>query len=206
MRIRVKHDGSVLISAPLFMSRQEINRQIASRRSWIEIHKNKYQELYSFKSGKITEHLKIEVVSGSKKTIHTNKQKILIELPPGSSISKFEQYLLFRQILMDYLNQTANQELPNRLSTLANNLGFNYKNMNIRFMRSRWGSCNINNTITLNSQLMRLTPILQNYVVIHELVHTVHHHHKNTFWQHLEQHLPEYKALRHQLKNTLLLY
>ena len=59
---------------------------------------------------------------------------------------------------------------------------FNYRRVSIRGQRSRWGSCSTSGTISLNYKLLFLDRFLVNYVLLHELAHTVHANHSPSFW------------------------
>lgn len=59
---------------------------------------------------------------------------------------------------------------------------FNYWRVSIRGQRSLWGSCSTSGTISLNYKLLFLDRPLVNYVLLHELAHTVHADHSTAFW------------------------
>lgn len=88
------------------------------------------------------------------------------------------------------LRMLAISYLPHRTMELAQDLWFSYKKVTCRHQKSRWGSCSHANTISLNIELMRLTSELRDYIIVHELTHTIHKHHQNAFWDHLERVLP----------------
>lgn len=88
------------------------------------------------------------------------------------------------------LRELAKSYLPHRTMELAHELGFSYNRVTCRHQKSRWGSCNHSNNISLNIELMRLPPELRDYIIVHELTHTVHKHHQDAFWDHLERVLP----------------
>ncbi len=74
--------------------------------------------------------------------------------------------------------------------------------LKIRKMKTRWGVCNYkNNSITLNSELIKYTIDALRYVIIHEMCHFYHHDHSASFWQMVEEYAPNYKRLRKELKN-----
>lgn len=91
---------------------------------------------------------------------------------------------------LDALEERANRLLPERTRVLAERYGFRYSHVTCRHQKTRWGSCSHKNGISLNIELMRLPQKLRDYIIIHELTHTVHKHHQNAFWNHLERILP----------------
>ena len=82
--------------------------------------------------------------------------------------------------------------------------GFIYKQVSIRNQKSRWGSCSINNNISLNIQLMGLPHKLIDYVLLHELVHTLVKNHSVLFWNTLNKYVRNAKNLDKDLKKYYL--
>jgi ribosomal protein S18 acetylase RimI-like enzyme len=64
---------------------------------------------------------------------------------------------------------------------LARENGFSYGRVTIRATRSKWGCCTSQNNLSLSLFLMTLPTHLQEFVVLHELCHTVHHNHSAKF-------------------------
>ena len=69
-----------------------------------------------------------------------------------------------------------------RLDELATQFGFSYQKVSLRDQKSRWGSCSASNNISLNQKLYFLPDKLRDYVLIHELAHTVQKNHGSDFW------------------------
>ena len=80
---------------------------------------------------------------------------------------------------------TAREELTKRLAELAKLHNFSYNRVTIRNQKSRWGSCSANNNISLNIKLMALPDDLRDYVLLHELLHTIIKNHSPAFWAEL---------------------
>ena len=69
-----------------------------------------------------------------------------------------------------------------------------FPKLKIRSMKTRWGVCNKrDNSITLNSKLIRYSIHEIDYVIIHELSHFVHFDHSKEFWETVRKHMPDYK-------------
>lgn len=74
-------------------------------------------------------------------------------------------------------------------------------NLRIRKMTTRWGVNNRgNNTITLNSELIKKDVTLIDYVCIHELCHFIEANHSDRFWYQVGLRYPYYKEARRRLK------
>ena len=75
--------------------------------------------------------------------------------------------------------------------------------LKIRFMKTRWGVCNRgNNTVTLNSELLKKDISLLDYVIIHELCHFKHPNHSKNFWDEVSKYYPYYKLARKRLREV----
>ena len=65
---------------------------------------------------------------------------------------------------------------------LAVKYGFSYNAVSLRNSRTRWGSCSNRKNISLSIYLQLLPTHLSDYVLLHELCHTVEMNHSATFW------------------------
>ncbi|MBR4230876.1 MAG: SprT-like domain-containing protein [Bacilli bacterium] len=73
--------------------------------------------------------------------------------------------------------------------------------LKIRKMKTRWGVCNRhNNTITLNTELIKKKVDLIDYVIIHEMAHFYEGNHSKKFWAIVEKACPNYKLRRKELR------
>ena len=79
------------------------------------------------------------------------------------------------------LRREAKRVLPAMVERLARQYGFSYGRITIRATRSKWGCCTSQNNLSLSLFLVALPTHLQEFVVLHELCHTVHHNHSAEF-------------------------
>ncbi len=90
--------------------------------------------------------------------------------------------------------------LRTQLKFLAVKHNFSYNRVFIRNQKTRWGSCSSKNNINLNINLVRLPQELQDYVILHELVHTRIKNHSKKFWSELDKYAGQSKKIARELR------
>ncbi|MFZ0033722.1 MAG: YgjP-like metallopeptidase domain-containing protein [Sedimentisphaerales bacterium] len=98
----------------------------------------------------------------------------------------------------------AKTALTARLNYLTCKYSFSCNRVFIRNQKTRWGSCSRNNNINLNMNLVRLPQELQDYVILHELVHTKIKNHSRRFWVELDKYVVDAKMMAKKLRNNSL--
>ena len=74
--------------------------------------------------------------------------------------------------------------------------------LKLRYMKTRWGVNNRrDNSITLNTELLKKDIDLLDYVIIHELCHFYEANHSQAFWDHVARYYPKYKEARKRLRS-----
>lgn len=125
---------------------------------------------------------------------------IYIPLPPGSDYSDPGIQDKIRTGVIEALRIEAKKSLPERVAELAEQHGFRYKNVHIRNARTRWGSCSTGNNINLNLHVIRLPAHIADYVILHELAHTVYKNHGRDFWTLLDRITGDARSRERELK------
>ena len=107
-----------------------------------------------------------------------------------------------RDLLRGWLQRKARAELTPWLQQLSQRCDLAYSRLSVRGQTSRWGSCSSRQSINLNYKLLFLPSHLVDYVLIHELCHTVHMNHSPTFWQLVERYYPDCNRAKAELKKA----
>ncbi len=107
-----------------------------------------------------------------------------------------------RAFLLQWLQKRARALLVPRLEELAALHGFSYQRAQVRCQRTRWGSCSRRGTISLNAKLLLLEPHLVDYVLLHELCHTVVPNHSAGFWTLVAAYDPQCMQHRRELRQA----
>ena len=72
-------------------------------------------------------------------------------------------------------------------------------------MKSRWGSCSYNNNISINICVSYLPQRLQDYIILHELMHTKIKNHSRHFWSELNNIIYDLYEIRKEFKHNYFL-
>ncbi|HEY5550380.1 MAG TPA: SprT family zinc-dependent metalloprotease, partial [Opitutaceae bacterium] len=105
-----------------------------------------------------------------------------------------------RPAIEAYFKRIAKVELAARAWELAATHGIRIRCVSIRSQRTRWGSCSAKGTISLNWRLVQAPPEVADYVVLHELAHTLHMNHSTRFWRAVAELCPGWRDAERWLK------
>jgi predicted metal-dependent hydrolase len=146
---------------------------------------------------------------------------VSVTVPRGESVAHARQFLrskkawigrhlaMFRQFAaqasehkgpVETLEQSC-RRIVGRLGELSTQHGLAYSGVTFRHQKTRWGSCNRNNRLSLNLGLALLPPELLDYVLLHELVHSRIKNHGKAFWAELTGMMPDARARAVELRN-----
>lgn len=204
VRIHIGTDGRFVISAPRLTPMTFIKLTISTSRPALRklLEQSPRADLYT-DGHSIGQHHRLRVVPTSMvavPTIKIERDYLLVQLPPGSSLESSEVQQQIRDNVATILRKEAKHYLPARLEALATLHGFTYRRLRFSHSGGRWGSCTSTGTISLNIALMKLPDVLIDYVLAHELSHTRQMNHSAAFWQEVATVDPLYKLHRQQLK------
>lgn len=108
--------------------------------------------------------------------------KYTLQCPTTTDLENGERQEWLRKVISETMRERAKEILPKRLAELATMHKLHYKSVCIRNSHSCWGSCNSKGTINLSIYLVKLPAELIDYVLLHELCHTVEMNHGERFW------------------------
>ena len=106
------------------------------------------------------------------------------------------------QLLEKFFKDYARYYLQQRLNQLSKEFTLPYKRLTIRAQKTRWGSCSSKKNINLNYRLLFIEKKLLDYILLHELVHTVHMNHSKAFWLYFESLMPDARSRDRQVNRV----
>ncbi|GAA7741816.1 M48 family metallopeptidase [Helicobacter pylori] len=128
--------------------------------------------------------------------LETYQNKILV----FDEVRNANDYTLtdLKKILKTYLEQ--------KLPLIAQKMQTSYTHFGIRNNAKVLGSCSYHNRLSFALLLVCTKKEAIDYVIIHELAHTIHKNHSKNFWRCVQIFCPNYRALREHLKQNIIFY
>jgi predicted metal-dependent hydrolase len=108
----------------------------------------------------------------------------------------------YRPGVQAHLRRMAEDELPARTRDLARLHAVSVRRVSVRAQRTRWGSCSVRGTISLNWRLILTPPFVVDYIIIHELMHCREMNHSARYWKHVARAFPDYRIAEKWLKSS----
>ncbi len=90
--------------------------------------------------------------------------------------------------------------ITERVAALSERYQFSYNRIFIKNQKRCWGSCSAQGNLNFNYRLIFLPEALMEYVIAHELCHLKELNHSKEFWVEVARIVPEYRALKQQLR------
>ena len=112
------------------------------------------------------------------------------------------------KLMEEWYRKRANiifNESLEKMYSLIQKYGVEKPNIDVRLMKARWGSALIdNNTILLNSELIKAPKYCIDYVVLHELIHFKYNNHSEKFYQMLYSLMPDWEKRKNILDEEIV--
>lgn len=179
--IKIKPDLTIYVTTNYFVTKGDIKRLLDKEQDYLisvikkmENRQSKSKDFYYLGQ-------KYDIITVGFNDIEIDGNKIYI--PNEDKLNKWLKKTtleVFKKRL-DYCYNLFEEDIP-------------YPILKIRSMKTRWGvNHSRDDSITLNSKLIRYDIFVIDYVIIHELSHFVHFDHSRNFWNTVEYYMPNYK-------------
>lgn len=135
----------------------------------------------------------------SKPRLTFTASRFVVENPKGISI----QPDALMPVLESFYRDRAHEKLLSRVRHWERQTGLKAQGVRVRYFQSRWASCNAQDVLEFHPRVMELSSSVQDYVILHELCHTVEKNHTRAFWALLARHMPDWQRQHEALEHTL---
>lgn len=214
VNLRINKEGKVKLSAAPTVPVSFIDEFVRKKESFIlsaiqQIERGRQekerQAKQSWKSGSrvrvLGQDFTLLIRENVREGILMESPNIYLMVKPGTSDKHKEA------IWQAWQKRMAKEVLEERMQLIEEKTapyGITCREMSIRRMTSRWGSCQPQKgKITLNSRLMEAPLEAVDYVVLHELTHMKYPHHQKSFYEFIARFMPDWKTRKAMLKGII---
>lgn len=111
---------------------------------------------------------------------------LFIVCPENTDFENMQTQDMIRNCIEKAMRYEAKRLFLGKLTALAKQYNFSFTDLKINKSRSRWGSCSSKKGINLSYFCCLLPEYLIDFVMLHELCHTIEMNHGEKFWQLLD--------------------
>lgn len=201
-------NGEVVIKAPWYTTRNQIQEVVESKRDWIM----KKLEEYNVSPRKAKEYedgekfqilgesyyLNIYYKDINNAILNVENEKIEIILP--LSYAEEDNTEQIKKMIDKMYYMIAEKEVESAMERTRKMVGLAPEEYKIKKIKYAWGTCSSRKVITINQNLMMYSRKAIEYVVLHEICHLKYMNHSKKFWEMVESYMPDYQEAEKELK------
>lgn len=103
---------------------------------------------------------------------------------------------LFEPRLLRFFKDQARNDLIERVAVHAHTLGVRPTRLQVKELRSRWGSCSVDGVMSFSWRLILAPPFVLDYLAAHETAHLKEMNHSRRFWALVRRCTPSFESGR----------
>lgn len=211
MEIAVHPNKMVVVKAPLELSLEEIEGRLRKRAKWVLRQIDYFRQFEPrtparrYVSGETHLYLgrqyRLKIIKSDANQIKLKRGLILIELDANKSpdLAKAQLELWYRSKAWEHFITSLEQCMHHFACR-----GYDTPELQVRKMRTRWGSLSRNGKLTLNLSLIQAPRECIEYVITHELCHMEYNDHRPAFYKLLEEFMPDWAKRKKKLELALI--
>lgn len=197
LTLRLSKDGSVHVSAPRWTPQFFIDRFVSASSAWIEKNRVRLANAVTLLSSREVLYLgtRFDIKLSTRQDATVKFLADICVVAPTILDAKHT-----KELLSKYLFAHACAYISDRTDTLARKMHVSYSSIAFRAQKTRWGSCTSAKKLTFNWRLIHATKEVIDYVIIHELAHTLQMNHGKKFWDIVEKYDPDFRLHKRYLQ------
>lgn len=199
MALIVKPDGTLVVRAPLRTPDLVIRAFVESKAAWIAKHRAAAQAAPP--PSDILDGASLWFLGKTYRVKVVESARVALTFQDGWVLTRAAMPRA-RVLLTRWYRAQAAQVLTERVRLWAAQHGLSYQSVKITSANTRWGSCSARNNLNFPWRLMMAPLEIIDYVVAHELAHTVVKNHSRAFWEQVKRSMPDYAARRKWLNEN----
>lgn len=181
-RLTLRRDGAAVVTIPVRGSEREARRFVEEHQDWLA--RARARQARRPRAAAIWQVGTTVLWRGAMEEIRVATSGTRLQVCLAADIFAVGSLTGdLRPALEAQFTRRARVELPARAWELAAETSSAMKQVTVRNQRSRWGSCSVGGTISLNWRLVQTPDSVRDYIIYHELMHLRQMNHSPRFWR-----------------------
>lgn len=204
-------EGQLWIKIPFFLKSEEESRILEKFQNWGIKQVTKYPHLLHQPAQQLLENgdritvrnknFSLYLNSTKHKSIHCRIFDQILEIHHPKSLTPHLE--IMQKHIARAFSQYFIEEIQSRVCDInSNTFNVKIKEVRLKYIHSRWGSCSSQGNINLSSRLLLAPEEVMDYVIVHELAHRKEMNHSDRFWKLIEAGDPEFRKKEEWLKKN----
>lgn len=189
-RLRVCEDGSVQLFVPMAFTDVDVERLLEKKATWIA----SKRQFFAQKTKIQLRRNEILLFGNRYAYYYSSKFQNKVVVNHESRTIQAKRDLLDSTVQEKWLRSVAKRHISGRAKALSEALLMPYNKLFIRSQKRKWGNCSSEKNISINWRLIKAPEFVIDYIIIHELCHTVIMNHTVRFQTLLHSHCPDCEA------------
>ena len=196
-------DNTMVITSPYGVKSDFLMNLIERKKYWAieRIEKNKKKKDYINQNSIIFLGNEIQINSKESELLSNGGYCELNDNILNITISKNYTQDILRNTIKNWYKKQCLNIIIERVKFYSEKYNLKYSKITIKEQKTVWGTCNYKNDLTFNFKILMFNLNVIDYLVVHELSHTIYRNHSQQYWNMVEKILPNYKELDSMLKN-----
>ena len=201
LSLSINDNADLIVRAPQRVSDDEIQKFISEKSDWIDKKQRLIKAHLKDSENQLSNDQCLYLGSLYQLKIDNNNVEPISFNGDMFTIANVNREEISLPLKSWYKKRFIEVALP-RLSYFSEKHKLKVNQVRVKEQKTLWGSCSSKNNINLNYLLIMAPMKVIDYVIVHELVHTIHKNHSAKFWQKVETIMPNYKDARYWLKEN----
>jgi predicted metal-dependent hydrolase len=200
--IVIERDGAVTVRPPAWMTPEQVDETVLSKRMWIYKNLAEWRDLNATRVEREWVNGEVCLYLGSRYRLSlVEEQDEALKLKNGRfyllrTIPKHERSKVFREFYMS----KGLARIAARVDYFAVKVGVKPGKCIIKDIGYRWASCLKNGDLQFHWKCVMAPLTIIDYIVVHELCHLHFRDHSDAFWNEVDKVMPDYRERKEWLR------
>lgn len=199
-------NGEVVVKAPWYLSRNEIQEMVEEKKRWI-LEKLKEYEIAKegYCNGEVVrllgENYQVKIRYKNIKVPQLDLEEKEIKITIPNKYKKVEKEDLLKVLIEKMYQTVAQREVERAMEKMRKLLKIAPEDYSITKMNNRLASCSEDKKITINANIAMYSEKVIDYVILHQFCHLKYKKHVKGFYEMIRKYMPDYEKYASQINN-----